>query len=147
MLVNKAGFAAITSYTDSGVQVVYPLNPPKVVDDASFEKFYGKPGKRALLSKQLLSATDLGIGAAKPPRLGLSRNMLAVGRISRRDWTEAITLKNDGDRLIEITGIKPSCTCIAASVDRRQLQPGEYAVLSASKGISRASGPFGTTSL
>lgn len=78
--------------------IVYPLKPPGVVTDASFERLFGKPGKALLLSTQPLSPDELGIGPAKPPILRLSRNVLTVGRVYRPAWEGKIILVNEGIR-------------------------------------------------
>jgi hypothetical protein len=131
VLVNDIGFAAVTGYTDYGVQLVYPLKPPGVVADPAFERQFGKPGKALLFSIKPLLPDELGIGPAKEPVLRFSRNVLTVGRVYRPDWEGEVTVFNDGDRTIQIDGIKPSCTCVTATLSRRQIEPGESAILTA----------------
>ena len=141
VLINDIGFAAVTGYTDDGIQLVFPLKPPRVVADASFERLFGKPGKGLLLSTQPLLPSDLGIGPATPSILRLSRNVLAVGRVYRPIWEGDIVLFNDGGRTLQIGNVESSCSCVTASVSQQVLRPGESATLKA-KGTQSNIGPF-----
>lgn len=51
-----------------------------------------------------------------------------------------IILKNDGDELLKITKVKPTCGCTTAPLDKYELKPGESAKMHVTLNIGRRSG-------
>lgn len=71
---------------------------------------------------------------------------------SEKDWgkvmrTEGplvtqIRIKNTGNKLLEIYGVKPGCGCTTAPIDKKLLDPGETAKVEVTLKIDKDSGPI-----
>jgi hypothetical protein len=100
------------------------------VSEDVFSKHY--IGKHALLlSKEDFPAVfaDQKSGRAEGPKLTPSSTVLAVGRISKREWVASIDLYNDGGSPLHITQVIPSCSCMKPVLDGNVVQPGGHAKL------------------
>lgn len=144
--LNGIGFAAVLGFVPGGVRIVYPLRATGVIPDAVFDKAFGDDGFALLLSKSQLSAQELGFSlptAERPqgPHLRLSRRVIPVGRVHRKNWEATITITNDGTERLSILKITPLCSCMAANVGKSELAPGESTELTA-KGIEMLPGTF-----
>jgi hypothetical protein len=53
-----------------------------------------------------------------------------------------IKIKNTGDKLLEIYGVKPGCGCTTAPIDKRLLDPGEIATVDVTLKIEKDNGPI-----
>lgn len=140
------GFAAETGFVSGGVRLVYPLQPPGIVPDDSFAASFGENGYALLLSRSPLNAVNLGLNPpdVRPPsgpHLLLSRRVLPVGRVHRKDWGGSITLTNDGSETLRIEKVEALCNCMSARVDKAELKPGEGTELRV-KGSDILPGPF-----
>lgn len=146
--LNSVGFSAVTGFKPEGVEIVYPLRPKGILPDDIFERSFGKEGYALLISSSPLSPERLGLhspdsanaGAPKSP-LRLSRIVLSVGRIHRSHWEASVTLTNEGTEPIVIEEVKASCPCMSATIDQKELTPGQSANLRA-KGVQDRLGGF-----
>ena len=147
-------FVAVTGYSQHGVEVVPPLEPPRVVSEEGFEKLFGKPGRALLLSTAPLSAEELGLAPAssaprgresrplRGPSLRLSTQELWVGRIHTAGWKRTLALHNDGSSDLRILSANVSCASTRATVSRTVVRPGESATLKVA-GRQLSPGGFG----
>ena len=71
----------------------------------------------------------------------LSRRILPVGRVHRKDWETSITISNDGTEPLRIGQIKALSSSVSATVGKSELAPGELTVLCA-KGKQMLPGSF-----
>lgn len=53
-----------------------------------------------------------------------------------------IKIKNSGDKLLEIYGVKPGCGCTTAPIDKRLLDPGDVATVDVTLKIDKDNGPI-----
>lgn len=53
-----------------------------------------------------------------------------------------IKIKNTGDKLLEIYGVKPGCGCTTAPIDKKLIDPGDVATVSVELKIEKDSGPI-----
>jgi len=53
-----------------------------------------------------------------------------------------IKIKNSGDKLLEIYGVKPGCGCTTAPIDKRLLDPGDIATVDVTLKIEKDNGPI-----
>jgi len=108
--VSGTGFAAVTDYSSSGLDLVFPMKPPMDVPDARFANVFGARGVALLVARRPIAPERLGFGSPSPgdraiptgAHLRPGKRMLAVGRIYRLDWTCEISLHNDGDEPLVI---------------------------------------------
>jgi len=149
--LNGIGFAAVVGYTPQGFRVVYPLQPPGLIPGDLFERSFGKKGNALLVSDSALVPTRLGLseGSGDAARsygshLELSRSMLVVGRIHRREWEGSLTITNSGNEPLQIEKATVSCPGCSASVASQVIAPGDSSLLRANGAVTR-SGGFTTT--
>jgi Peptidase C39 family len=143
------GFVAVTGYVPDGLEVVDPLRPGGIIPDDLFARSFGSPGYALLVSREPLLAAHLGLVPAEMqeeqapgPRLSLSRNILAVGRIHQWQWEAAVTITNDGTQPLELKEVKSCCPDImTVVVENNSLAPGRATALRA-KGKQRVLGAF-----
>lgn len=129
--VRAMGFAAITDYSASGLEVVYPSGEPRWIDDKRFQQDFGKVGRALLMSKSPIAldrfaVSGRGEAEASPvgPLLRLSKSMLAVGRIYQYRWKGALTLHNDGDEPLELQRIDCPSGAVTALLGKQTVPPG-----------------------
>ena len=56
--------------------------------------------------------------------------------------TTKIKIKNKGNKLLEIYGVKPGCGCTTAPIDKKLIDPGEVATVDVTLKIEKDSGPI-----
>lgn len=71
---------------------------------------------------------------------------------SQKDWGKVlqdsgplktkIKIKNTGNKTLEIYGIKPGCGCTTAPIDKKLIDPGDFATVSVELKIIKDSGPI-----
>lgn len=66
------------------------------------------------------------------------------GKVMRSDGplVTQIRIKNTGNKLLEIYGVKPGCGCTTAPIDKKLLDPGETAKVDVTLKIDKDNGPI-----
>lgn len=93
-----------------------------------------------LAAAAVLAGTVFPAGAA--PSITFDKTTHDFGtRRSSETVRVVFTIRNQGDKLLEITNVKTSCGCTAASLDESILQPDESAPLVVTFSLQARSGP------
>lgn len=83
-----------------------------------------------VLAVALTGLTAPGIAAPRGPALVFEPSSLDFGRMNQHETRSAeVTLTNEGDEVLMITKVEPSCGCTVAELPRDVLKPGESMVL------------------
>lgn len=66
------------------------------------------------------------------------------GKVMQHDGPlkTTIKIKNTGDKLLEIYGVKPGCGCTTAPIDKKLLNPGDIATVKVELKIDKDNGPI-----
>lgn len=139
VFVRGYGFAAVTGYSGSDVEVVYPFAEPIMLADVDFEKEFGTTGRALFVSrKRITSAVSASkdFRAVSGPVLRATRSMLAFGRVYRKSYSATIDLFNDGNSTLQINEVSSSTPRIAATVDATRISPLGKARLSVSGDVN-----------
>ncbi len=143
MVRGQSTFVAVLRCEKGTALVQGPLESPKMMTSQEFDRTFGENFPCLLLDKAPIDAASLGISHAPTeptgPLLVPAKSVLAVGRLTRHDWTGQIALENRGTTPVRIESVKTTCTCLDAKVGQELLQPGESTTLVA-KGVQDALG-------
>lgn len=103
--------------------------------------------KKLLISAIFLAVLSITAIYAQPKLRIVEGDSYKWGKVKAKDspLKAKIHLMNDGDSLLIISNVKPSCGCTTAPLDKNQLKPGETATIDITLNISSNSGRVSKT--
>jgi len=97
--------------------------------------------KLPILLSTLLFSAILLLSSPKIEVIGGNTQDWGDVKPSKKPLKHTVVLKNIGDEVLNITGVKPSCGCTTAPIDKEKLKPGESAKIKVEFKAGSSTGP------